>query len=278
MTNAYCDLELLKAEGPLGGGAGNQHNRRLLSLLEEASRWIDAYCNRRFYVVAEPRRFAGSGGPDLPVPELVAVTALATRAHPAGPPVTWIADDYELHPLDARPNKPWGRPYTRIAVSPTAAGRRAFPSGPATVAVTGRWGFREVIAATGTTLAPGGDGITAAATELTAAAPGILSPGQTLSLGAEQLYITAIDGVTATVARAVNGTAAADHPAATPISVYRYPGPVTEACLQLAADWGQRRERLIAAGLTGPGASSRKSGLWKEVKELLAGYRRLAVR
>lgn len=277
MTNAYCDLDLLKSEGPLGAD-GRHHDRRLLSLLEEASRWIDAYCNRRFYVVAEPRRFAGSGGPDLPVPELVAVTALETRPHSAGPPVTWLADDYELHPLDARPNKPWGRPYTRIAVSSNAAGRRVFPRGPGTVVITGRWGFREVIAATGTTLAAAGDGITAAATELTAAAPNILSPGQTLSLGAEQLYITATDGATATVTRGVNGTTAADHPAAAPISVYRYPGPVTEACLQLAADWGQRRERSIAAGLTGPAASSRKSGLWKEVKELLAGYRRLAVR
>lgn len=277
MTNAYCDLDLLKAEGPLSG-AGHRHDRRLLSLLEEASRWIDAYCNRRFYVVAEPRRFAGSGGPDLPLPELVAVTSLETRLQPAAPPVTWLADDYELHPLDARPNKPWGRPYTRIAVSPATAGRRAFPRGPGTVKITGRWGFREVIAATGTTLAAAGDGITAAATELTAATTGIISPGQTLSLGAEQLYITAVDGVTATVTRGVNGTTAADHPAATPISVYRYPGPVTEACLQLAADWGQRRERSIAAGLTGRDASSRKSGLWKEVKELLAGYRRLAVR
>lgn len=275
MVNAYCDLELLKAEGALGV-EGRRYDRRLLGVVEEASRWIDGYCNRRFYVVAERRRFDGCGGRELAVGELVAVTALETRGQPGGRLEVWDGEDYELYPLEARPRRPWGRPYDRVAVSAAAAGRRVFPGGSGTVEIAGRWGFREVVGESGTTIAAG-DGMTAEAGELTAAAAGVLAAGQTLLIGEEQLYVTGTDGVTAVVKRGVNGTAAAEHLAEAEIGVYGYPGPVTEACLQLAADWWQRRERLVAAGLTGRGDGPRKSGVWKEVKELLAGYRRLAV-
>lgn len=288
MTNAYCDLATLKSEGALNL-TGSVYDRRLLALLEEASRWIDGYCNRHFYVLHATRRFevgwwAAGQGP-LPVPDLISVASIHTwpghtrpgHTRPGGgAPVAWAETDYRLYPLNAAPEQPWGRPYTRLLANPEAPARLRFPAGPDTVEIAGKWGFREVKADSGTTTGAGA-ALVPADTRLPVAEGGKLSAGQTLAVGAEQLYVTAVDGVEATVARGVNGTDATSHSAAAAIAVYQYPGPVVEACLQLAAQLWQRRDRYAlpvgrerrAAGLV-PGPAP-------EVAGLLAAYRKLPV-
>ena len=89
-----------------------------------------------------------------------------------------------------------------------------------------------------------------------------------MNIGSEQLYVTAADGRQATVVRGVNGSRAASHEAGAAVAVYRYPGPVVEACLQLAAEMWQGRNGLEVLAdrrqRRGPA-----SGLGKEVEGLL---------
>jgi hypothetical protein len=61
-----------------------------------------------------------------------------------------------------------------------------------------------------------------------------LSPAQTILINTEQIYITSISGNTLTVERAVNGTAADTHSAATTVSSYDYPELVVQACQDMA--------------------------------------------
>ena len=270
MTNAYCDLATLKSAGALNISSSG-YDGRLLALLEEASRLIDGYCNRHFYVLHATRRFDGDGGQQLALPDLVSLDRVRVRRATGGPAVTWPAAAYRLYPLDAAPDQPWGRPYTRLAAAP----EQRFPVGPAAVEISGRWGFRQVTESGGLALdydAP----LTAAATSLTLASGGVLSPGRTVNIGSEQLYVTAVDGQQATVVRGVNGSRAASHEAGAAIAVYRYPGPVVEACLQLAAEMWQGRN-----GLEIPADRRQKRGpafgLGKEVEGLLSAYCKLTI-
>ena len=93
------------------------------------------------------------------------------------------------------------------------------------------------------------------------------SPGQTLSLGDEQLHVTAVSDAELTVERAVNGTTAAAHTTGASIGLYAYPAPVVEACLQLAMRLWRGEEQ----------PQPNRSGLGREVETLLAPYRKLPV-
>ena len=273
MANAYGSLAGLKSAGVLNL-EGDAYDGRLLGLLEAAARWIDGYCNRQFYAAAAVRQFDGGGRGRLTLPDLIGISGLQTRAAGGGPWGEWAAGDYQPYPDDAGPTEPGGRPYGGVAVS--AAGRaagRVFPAGLETVAIAGLWGFGAVTADSGTTIKAGSP-LAAGEGSLSVAAEGKLSAGQTLALGAEQLYVTAVDGATVSVARGVNGTAAAAHSAGMAIGVYAYPGPVVEAALQLAADWWHRRDRFA---LPGNGGAAGELTPGRAVTELLAGYRRLAV-
>ena len=286
MPNAYCDLATLKSGGALNI-TGSAYDSRLLALLEEASRRIDGYCNRHFYVLHTTRRFdvnweinwPAGGGMQLLVPDLIGVERVSAGNPGPGPGLgidwAWAAGDYRLYPLDAAPTQPWGRPYTRLAVSHNASAGRCFPAGPATVEITGRWGFREVKADSGTAIKDGAD-LEALDTRLTLVEGGILSAGQTLSIGAEQLYVVAVDGEDVTVERGVNGTDAAGHPAGSAIAVYRYPGPVTEACLQLVSQLWHSRDNLAVPSGAGQREPHALSGAGPVVG-LLAAYRKLPV-
>lgn len=273
MANAYGNLDLLKSAGVLNL-EGGLYDGRLLGLLAAASRWIDGYCNRRFYAAAAVRQFDGGGLRRLALPDLIGISGLQTRAAGGGPWLEWAAADYQPYPSDAGPTEPGGRPYGGVAVSPTgAAAGRVFPAGIGTVAIAGLWGFGAVTADSGTAIQAGSP-LAAGDSSLSVAEECKLSAGQTLALGAEQLYVTAVDGATVAVARGVNGTAAAAHSGGTAIAVYVYPGPVVEAALQLAADWWHRRDRFA---LPGDGGAAGDLTPGRAVTELLAGYRRLAV-
>ena len=272
MPNAYCDLATLKSAAALNI-SGSLYDQRLLRLLEQSSRWIDGYCNRPFYTLHETRHFDGGNSPQIPLPDLIALTAIQTRPAPNAAWQTWPTDRCQLYPANAAPEQPWGRPYTWIGVHPTNLSWQRFPAVPNSVSISGRWGFRAVKTDSGTTLAAESP-LTPAATQLTAAAAGKLSPGQTLEIGQEQLYVTSVDSVTATVLRGVNGTAAAAHNGGAPIAIYGYPGPVTEACLQLTAQLWHRRDRFA---LPGGNSSSGNVIPGPEITNLLASYRKLAL-
>ena len=273
MTNTYADLSMLKAPGALDI-TGASYDARLLALLDSASRWIDGYCNRRFYVLEAARRFDG-GGPELPTPDLVRVDRLRTAENGGGVFETeWTADDYRLEPSNAEPSQAWGSPYRRVAAAGRLKRRGGFPAGPAAVEITGRWGYREVWQETGALLQPG-IVLAAGAATLSLVDHGGLAAGQTLRLNGEQVYVVKVSGSDLTVRRGVNGTAAASHLGGSALSLFVYPAPVAEVCLQLAMRAWQRRNS--GRNSDGNEASALCRVPDAAVQGLLAGYRRLAV-
>ncbi len=291
MTNAYCDLAALKSAGALNIN-GSAYDRRLLSLLEEASRQIDNYCNRHFYVRHATRQFEANwwsaGLQQLLVPDLVGVDAVRVAPRFDGPArePKWRTASFRLYPLDAAPQQPWGRPYTRLAIEPVCGFNRRQPDCHALVEVAGRWGYREVTSGTGATVAGGGMAAGARAFQVSPDAP--IAAGHTLSIAgdtAEQVYVIGIDGQQVTVERGVNGTQASLHAAGVAINLYHYPGPVVEACLQLATrHWYSRQREAVVTPGTASQVGSRHGEsaglgreLGREVEALLSAYRKLAV-
>ena len=269
MSNAYCDLAMLKSGGALNISGGG-YDRRLLALLEEASRLIDGYCNRHFYVLRATRQFEAdhwkNGPRQLVILDLIGADSVRVAVGPdvPGREPDWQLASYRLYPLDAAPERSWGRPYTRMAVESAHATQGGKGGGPALVEIAGRWGYRQVVADTGVTLAAA---VAVTDATLTVSDGAALSPGQTLAVGDEQVYVTAVSSDVVTVERGVNGTAAASHVTGAGIGVYQYPPPVVEACLQLAMRRWHARDLAEAV----------VAGLPRDVESLLSAYRKLAI-
>ncbi len=275
MANAYADLATLKSPAALNT-PDDTHDARLLEMLEAASRWIDGYCGRRFAPVHGERRFDGTGRASLTVPDLVAARELRVR-EASGEWVAWPSSDWLLYPLNAAPTVPGGRPYTRILLASGA--RRRFPLCRAGVMVDGVWGYNDVredsgLRVSGNAQVGAGDGALMLASG-DGAVP--LSAGHTIRIDDEQLYglAVAVDGqgtLTVTVQRGINGTEPESHAMGAPVSLYRYPGGVAEACLLQAAVWW--RERLTGPFRPPEGEAADVGGVSPTVRTLLAPYRR----
>ena len=273
MANAYGDLTTLKSTAFLNMPDG-AHDGRLLELLEATSRWIDGYCDRRFFAIHAERRFDGTGRVALATPDLIRVAELRVRDATSGEWAVWPSGRWLPYPLNAAPTEPGGRPYTRVMA--TGDGWR-FPLSRGGVSISGVWGYGDVREDTGLTLdgeAAAGDG----SLTVSAGSGGILSAGHTIRIGDEQLYLTDVadDGqgaLTLAAQRGVNGTQAATHAMGAPVSVYRNPRAVSEACLLQAAAWW--RERLGGPFRLPEGDGwGDVGGIAPSVRALLKPYRR----
>ena len=241
----YGDLTKLKDDSVLKDpAAGGDDDDELFELLLAVSDWVDRYCNRHFYPRAETLLFDGSGGDRLAVPDLVALSELA-QADGEGRSfdAVWEVGDYRLLPYNAAPLRPWGHPHG--AVRARRGRGEGFVSGEANFRLTGLWGYRCFGEASGATLAA-----SAAAEDsvITVSDGGQFRVGQTLLLGwpsgggaaagAEQVLVTAIDGAALSVARGLNGTAAAAQPSGAAVGILRWPASVERAALiQSARIW-----------------------------------------
>jgi hypothetical protein len=98
-------------------------------------------------------------------------------------------------------------------------------------AVTGKWGYQDVrvTAASLTT-----EALDASETGVDVTDGTDFSPGNTILIETEQMYVSSIATNTLTVVRAANGTTAATHSTAAAIGVYGYPAEVIDACLRLS--------------------------------------------
>ena len=265
MANTYVTLDVLK--GPSGLNiTGSSEDGRLLAMSEGVSRLVDRYCNRHFYVVRATRRFDGNGASRLLLPDLVRVDDGGVRTDEGGRgtfSTAWDASDYVLLPRNADPEggaEP--RPYTSIEVSGRGA-RHAWPAGRGTVQIAGEWGWQRRLRRDGET---SGAVMDAEAKEV--GVPGV-SPGHTLLIDEEQLYVREARAGTLVVDRGVNGTEAAAHGAGSAVYVFEYPEPVVEATLlQTARLW------RLASGGGDPEGSAVLNG---DTRTLLGSYRKPAL-
>ena len=276
MPNAYADLTTLKSSGVLNI-TGTGFDTRLREILESASRLIDRYCNRHFYVLVTTRKFDGAGATELPVPDLISVTSLKTDDNKDRTfETTWAATDYLLYPANADPTKEWGSPYTRVLVDTEAGSEDVFTRGRQTVQIDGKWGYREVTEDSGTDINNAG-GYSATDTSLVVDDGSKLAMAQTLLIGTEQLYVTDISTNTLTVTREVNGTTAASIADNADVNLYRYPDPVIHACLLQGSHLWHRKDAAFH-----PASSQAVSGrfgsftrLDPDIMQLLSAFRKL---
>ena len=275
MTNAYADMTTLKSAGVLNI-SGASYDTRLRELLETVSRFIDRYCNRHFFVLLETRKFDGNGGDKLNVPDLISITTLKTDDNRDRTfETTWATTDYLLYPTNAGPTEVWGRPYTRVLVDVEAGSKSQFPNGMQAVEINGNWGFREITEDSGTDINKVG-GYTATDIALTVDDGTKFAVGETIQIGAEQLYITSIATHVLTVTRGVNGTTGAAINDNDDVNIYRYPATVVQSSLIQASRIWKRKDSGFSArvGMRPTGAVETAPDLDPDVKQFLSAYRK----
>lgn len=269
MPNTYVTLDVLKGPSALNI-TGSSEDGRLLAMAEVASRLVDGYCNRRFYVSRATRLFDGNGGSRLLLPDLARIDDRGVRTDDGRDGTfgtTWAPRDYVLLPRNADPEGGGGesRPYTSIEVSGRGRGQ-AWPAGRGTVQIAGEWGWQRSLRRRGETRGVVSDGD---AGEVRVSGESDVPAGHTLLIDEEQLYVREAGDGTLEVDRGVNGTEGSAHDAETPVYVFEYPGPVVEAALlQTARLW-----RLASGG----GDSAGRAVLNADVRALLASYRKPAL-
>ena len=263
--NTYTTLQIVKSPDLLDI-RDESHDSRLLSLIESASRQIDGYCRRHFYLFHATRLFNGDGSDTLHVPDLVSIDlgGLATDDDCDRTFRTvWVPSDFVLHPVNADPHRGHdaARPYSAIVAEGASGSRRHFPYGPRTVRIAGEWGFwRRLTPARGGLSADLGD----VRTDIVLSSRPDVQVGHSLAIGAEQVYVRSAIARTLSVVRGVNGTVPVAHSAGAPLSIFTYPGPVSEAAALLTAGMWRR-------------SPPSHPGLAPEVSQLLAPYRRLRI-
>ncbi len=142
ITNGYTDLATLKNDLKI---TDSNDDATLESKIEDASRWIDNECKRRFYTTAvDETRYYTARNSDylLPDDDIISISTLQTDED--GDRVyerTWAATDYDLEPYNAALD---GEPYTKLSVAPN--GNYSFPAGVSKgVKIIGKFGYGSTI-------------------------------------------------------------------------------------------------------------------------------------
>lgn len=116
----YCSVEELKSRFKVDD---TLDDFELKLAVESVSRWIDGYCDRRFWRGTDTRTYSARGLYCLEVDDLVSVTTLKTDEAGDGTfETTWDTTDYQLLPVNPSAG-PETRPYTDLR----AVGSRTFP-------------------------------------------------------------------------------------------------------------------------------------------------------
>lgn len=220
----------------------------MLSVLESVSRRIDEWTGRGsgFGPRIGTNKYDGDGSSCLWLKDdLASATPTVTVASATGGTGTSVTvnTDYYLQRGDGTYGDP---PYRRLVLNGIGA-VRYFGSGLRTVSVASTWGYPSITRTLVPTLA---EDLDDSETVIDVSALTGISPGMTLVIGSEQLYVSATtDSVTdsITVDRGVNGSTAAVHLTGAAISRYVYNAAVVDACNRIAL----RRWRARDAGADG---------------------------
>jgi len=274
--NCYADLVKLKQRLEPTGTAtsyATTYDTALLQLLNAASRQIDKYCNRKFYVWYGTKYFDGSADP-LNVDDLLSIDSGGfdlDESADASYGSEVATTDYYLYPYNEYPK-------TLVKVAPDGD-YGGFASGiRKAVRIVGNWGYGDGESATPYSDSGDGQSIfpwSATNTVLIVTAGSNFGEGQTLLIEDEQLYINSISSNNVTVTRGVNGTTAVEHNTGT-LYIYIYPSPIEEACLIQAMRWWKRKDSAFGdvVGVPELGMISVFKGLDPDVKLMLALYRK----
>jgi len=290
----YADVTALKyVLDPSSGVTWSAaETARMLAVLEAVSRLIDAHTRRRFFVETATKYYDGTVGVGrvvdmyserlteyesrLYVDDLLAVSSIAMDSDgDAAWEDVLAATDYVLYPYNSYPK-------SRIDLDLRQGDYSYWVRGQQAIKIVGQWGYGDGESASpykaaGATITVA----TAGGTTLTASDGTKFAVGQTILMGAEQAYITAISGNNLTAVRGVNGTTAAVQAAATAY-VWCYPPMVQEAALiQAARIWKRKDTPLGVAGDVALGEM--RMGITiptldPDVKKLLESFNRPRVR
>jgi hypothetical protein len=232
--NLYATLGSVKAALSITSTA---RDAVYLSHLEAASRRIDVYCGRVFSVSKGSRYFNSPRAVLAYLDDFCSLSALSMDADLDGTfdgetwaeGTDWVATPYNTWP--------------KFGVELHIGGSYCFVAARRYIKATGLWGYGDGQRATPWDLTA----ITATVgtvdgTALTLSADDVVSPGHTLVIGDEQVYVDSVGTLSATVRRGVNGTTAAIH-AVAPVSLVRFPAAVERACVTLAISGASRETK-----------------------------------
>lgn len=261
MPHVYASLadakEYARDEGT-AWAAGSTNDRRALAILESVSRRVDEWCGRSAFGSGfGPRtgtnRYDGSGDTDLFLrDDLISATTVTRRAATAAATTSTLTANTDYYLRNQRGQYEPG-PYRTVILH--GLGTATFGTGFRVTDLLGSWGHQDVrrtlVATTAEALDDNETGIDLSASALTE-----ISPGMTLLLESEQVYVRSVTSGTpdvATVDRGQNGTTAATHVTSLAISKYVYDAAVVDATLRL---WGRRWTARYAGadGADGGGA------------------------
>jgi hypothetical protein len=243
-------------------------------IAQAASRQIDKYCGRKFYVEATTKYYDGSGV-RLWTDDILSITTLKTDEDgDATYENTFATTDYILYPLN-------GYPKTYIETS-NDGDYAGFGCGVKKgVEVVGKFGYGDGISATpyvvDTTLTAAI--ASTSATTCTVTAVTNLSAGQTILIDSEQMFIYSITTLTLTVERGVNGTTAALHDNGKSLYIYQYPYDVWQACMDLSsAVYQNRNKKGIQSESLGDYSYTLAQGQANSImSDTISGYRKVRV-
>jgi hypothetical protein len=220
----------------------------MLATLESVSRRVDEFCGRGtgFGPVTATRRYDGDGSAELWLDaDLASATPTVTIASATGATgaSATVDTDYFLRRGDGSYGDP---PYRRLLLH-GAGSFSTFAVGYRTVSIASTWGYPVVTR----TLTPTvGEALDASETTVDVSALTGISPGMTLLLDSEQVYVSATTDATPdtlTVDRGRNGTTAAEHLTGIAITRYVYDAAVVDAVKRVTL----RRWRARDAGADG---------------------------
>ena len=239
MAHTYASVSELQKLRTDGGSTETANDATFLSILEGASRAIDAFCDRsRFGSGFGPRtgtnRYNQTGRTLELDDDLLSLTSITTYDSVGGTSST-LTDETDVlkYPYDATP-------YRRLILHENSSNWW----GTATRGnwIAGKWGYQDERR---TATATAGSIGSTTATTFTIGGTDDLAIGMTLLIDSEQVYLRGKSGTTATIDRGVNGTIAATHSGGAAIAFYLYPEEVVSATLLVA----MRRWKMRDAGL-----------------------------
>lgn len=265
--NAYCSITDIKTALDISSTTDDVVLRKIA---EAASRMIDIYTGRHFYVQSATKYFDG-GWNRLWIDDLLSINTDGLKTDEDGDldyDNTFATTDYILYPLNTYPK-------THIEIS-NDSDYGSFGAGKKAVQIAGVWGYGDGISATpyiaDTTT---NDDLTAGETDITVTAVTNLSPGQTILIDDEQYFIYSISSLVLTVEPGVNGTTQAAHATGKTIYIYQYPYDVWQACLALSSAIYQNRNKkgLQSERLGDYSYTLEKSQVKQIMDDAISGYR-----